>query len=671
MAYIKLKDGTVKQVDDNEFKALIMAKAGEETDAPQSQGYDYTSPDDYTDLYNNAKMVGYSGLDDAQKALFAKAYPLSKAAQSGMSLDDAIKATDAGAKYQTTPAAIGQGYNNAYDKNGRVDITNSDLPMATKAAEYARVPGAIIAGGLASVLSGIQSALVNRDMGLNGALSAGWESAKDQAIPSYDKGILGQDGEGMVADPTNFIPFAGKILGSAPKVAPLISKATNLVSNLPLVDKISSFISNKELPSLVNTAINVVKPVAYGAGYNVASDIANPSTQVDPSKLGHDALVGSAIGGGLGVGGKITKGLGLYYMPNRNMYGEQLGKLGVKDPGKVAETNISNLLDQTSFPINQDKLIAQNEANRVAAGQGMNDALSSVDRNLPYNQPDYTSTPGYDEAARYNLAPVKATEAPNIMTSLPAGYDEANNQLPDNINMFGQYVQKSWPHSSLPGIEINNPESKWFIGKNDWEDIAKNAHENHNIGQTREATKTDEEAVHKLIDKKIANLQSKVNYNAPEIREGEFQTYTINPDRTITPNPLSRVDRVETLAKMKHAVSSQYVPKTDDEIAGREADDAIHDAIENRLEEIPGYKELAAKHKRDYSIAKGLGRYLQAAPRISSEGFARKIPLVNTYGGAGNVYKLGQIMQSPYMLPYVGIARGLGGSIYDGWNHNR
>ena len=645
MAYIKLNDGTIKQVDDDEFKALIMAKAGEETDAPPSQGYNYTSPDDYTDLYNNAKMVGYSGLDDAQKALFDKAYPSSKAAQSGMSLEDARAATDAGAEYQTKPAAIGQGYNNAYDKLGAIDITNSNLPIATKAAEYARVPGAMLAADIASFLSGIQGVYANRDLGLKGAISAGWDAALDQAVPSYNKAVLGLDGEGIVADPANFSPFGtiGKGLGAVGK----------LVSKLPIADKIASYVGGHTLPAILS---NVAKPAMYGAGYGAASDIANPNIQVEPSQLGHDALTSGLIGGGLGIAGEGLKRYGVYNIPGRDKYASQLAKLNVPNPREAARTNIANLLDQTSFPISQDKLANQIEANRVSAGQRMNDALDEVDRKLPYNQPEYTSYPDHDVAAELNIIPVSSAETPNVITAMP-----------DIINTYGQYVQKSWPHNNLPGVEINNPESKWFIGKTDWEDIAKNAHENHNREQSIIPTQTNEKKVHKAIDEKIDNLKAKISYTEPYIREGEFKSHTINPDQTVTPDPLSRVDKVSSLARMKHAVTSQYVPRTNKEIVNREADDAIHEAIENRLEQIPGYKEKAAQAKKDYAIAKGLGQYMQEAVGISNKNEGRNRTGLNTYGLTGNMYKVGQLLQNQHN---IGIANGLRGIGYTGYINN-
>ena len=77
----------------------------EEVDAPQvskSSGYAYSSPEQYQDLYNNAKNVGYSGLDAAQKQLFDEAYPQSLYAKQGRSLAEAHQATD-------RAAGVGQG----------------------------------------------------------------------------------------------------------------------------------------------------------------------------------------------------------------------------------------------------------------------------------------------------------------------------------------------------------------------------------------------------------------------------------------------------------------------------------------------------------------------------------------------------------------------------------
>ena len=652
MSYIQLKNGKTKQVDtDQELKALIVAGAGTQVPAPQSQGYDYSSPDDYNELYENAKTVGYSGLDDAQKALFDKAYPSSKAAQSGMSLEDARKATDAGAEYQTKPAAIGQGYNNAYDKIGAVDITNSKLPIATKVAEYARVPGAMLAADIAMGLSGIQGVYANRDLGVKGALNAGWNTALDQAVPSYNKAVLGQDGEGIVADPANFIPFGtmGKGLGAVGK----------LIGKLPIADKIASFVGKHTLPAVIS---NVAKPAIYGAGYGASSDIANPSIQATPSQLGRDALTSGVIGGGLGIAGEALKRYGVYNIPGRDKYASQLAKLNVPNPREAARTNISNLLDQTSFPISQDKLANQIEANRVSAGKRMNDALDEGGRKLPYNQPDYTSSPAYDIDAEMNFIPTPSTETPKIITNLPE-------DITQRINEYGQQAKDIWPHQQvlMENGELSNRDHPWFIGEKDWEDIAKNAHENHNKEQSIIPTQTNEKKVHKAIDEKIDNLKSKISYSEPYLHEGDFQVNPVTVNQTVTPDPLSRVDKISSLARMKHAVTSQYVPRTNKEIVNREADDAIHSAIEARLEQIPGYKEKAAQAKKDYSIAKGLGQYMQDAVGISNKNEGRNRTGLNTYGLTGNMYKVGQLLQNQHNM---GIANGLRGIGYTGYINN-
>lgn len=62
--------------------------------SPKSQGYAYSSPEEYQDLYNNAKNVGYSGLDENQKKLFDAAYSQSLYAKQGRSLEEAHQATD-------------------------------------------------------------------------------------------------------------------------------------------------------------------------------------------------------------------------------------------------------------------------------------------------------------------------------------------------------------------------------------------------------------------------------------------------------------------------------------------------------------------------------------------------------------------------------------------------
>lgn len=87
-------------LNDQEYNILAGLKSSQP--APQSSGYAYSSPEQYQDLYNNAKSVGYSGLDAAQKKLFDEAYSQSIYAKQGRSLEEAHQATD-------RAAGVGQG----------------------------------------------------------------------------------------------------------------------------------------------------------------------------------------------------------------------------------------------------------------------------------------------------------------------------------------------------------------------------------------------------------------------------------------------------------------------------------------------------------------------------------------------------------------------------------
>lgn len=57
--------------------------------------FKYATKDDYEDLKRNVGEVGYSGLDERQKALFKSQFPQSKFAKAGGTFEDAIKYTDA------------------------------------------------------------------------------------------------------------------------------------------------------------------------------------------------------------------------------------------------------------------------------------------------------------------------------------------------------------------------------------------------------------------------------------------------------------------------------------------------------------------------------------------------------------------------------------------------
>ena len=86
---LKMTDGSSLDLTEDQINQLTPddeAQVAGMTEKPQpAQGPNPVSDDQLHDLYANAKEVGYSGLDQNQKALFDQQYQYSQAAQHGTS----------------------------------------------------------------------------------------------------------------------------------------------------------------------------------------------------------------------------------------------------------------------------------------------------------------------------------------------------------------------------------------------------------------------------------------------------------------------------------------------------------------------------------------------------------------------------------------------------------
>jgi len=88
---------------DNDRTWNILKSEKEYQSKTQPTTYSYNSPEDYELLKRNISEVGYSGLDDNQKALFESQFSASKFARAGGSFDDAVKYVDSQAYRNTNP----------------------------------------------------------------------------------------------------------------------------------------------------------------------------------------------------------------------------------------------------------------------------------------------------------------------------------------------------------------------------------------------------------------------------------------------------------------------------------------------------------------------------------------------------------------------------------------
>jgi len=292
MAYIKLSNGSVKSVDDDELRDLIGAGAGVETDAPNRQpqstqdttpGYAYDSPEDFEDLYANAKAVGYSGLDQAQKDLFNQSYSKSIYARNGKTLKQAQDETDARA-----------------DNAGLSLRSITGLVPATSSG---------LAGGIRAAY----------DDTTGNKLGAAWEGAKEAAGTSYNNAKAGRDISGFVADPTNYlmlVPGAGELnlFDKVPALAekiPAIVKATKIPE---VVGEVAGKALTKigQLPGYIGSALT---QGLSGAGATAASEALDPSEKVTPLSV----AIAGGIGGATGLASKGLSNFGYNIYPNQTL----------------------------------------------------------------------------------------------------------------------------------------------------------------------------------------------------------------------------------------------------------------------------------------------------------------------------------------------------------------
>lgn len=540
--------------------------------APQGTGYNYVKPEDYQDLYANAREVGYSGLDANQKALFDQAYPSSKAAAHGMSLDAVHNVTDQGA------------------------VNNPQLQhpsVMDKIGEALRVPLGTIAAAGAGTLAGANAAY---EAPWGNKLGAYWDAANLQTEDSMNKAIHGEGIEGMIADPANLL--AGGL-----------GKVGEFASKIPLVSKIP--IVGKYIPGAVGAA-------AEGAVQGTASNLLNPSEQLTYET----PLISGLVGGGLSTGGQIAKDVGVQFMPNRGGYATYLNRHGQGED--AVNQNIANLYDQTSFPITQSKLQATNEANRVAAAEGMNQALDTRLGDQPVPTPDAFNGAG---AVFNQPQPAETFVAPQTGVS------------PRLYNNMGEQSAAAYPHA-------NGGQQGWF-SDNEWENLRQAAHKQYEQNTINNPTAPPLAEVKKAIDARIDDIKAKAQLRPAAVPEGSVVVGKIDPATgTIQTVPLPAVRSVQDVSRQKHVVTSQFRPTNNPERVGMEADDVVHEAINQRLNQIPGYKEAAAPYSKQYAIAKGLGKSIELKPDVPT-GWARWAPhIFNTYSGAPNIYKLGSALTS-------------------------
>lgn len=220
----------------------------------QPTTYSYNSPEDYELLKRNVAEVGYSGLDDKQKALFQSQFPSSKFARAGGSFDEAIKYVDSQAP-KTNLQLFKQGYQAARESIGHlINIPLSELDA------------------IQSTKDGPNGTAVLRYPGKDYFERVPLAYKELEEDVKQNKGL-----SGFAADPMNYVGFGVKY------VANPLSK---LVLGTKLVDGIAE---GKNISSVL--ASGAVEGATVG-GLGYVGNVENPTAS---GYLGA-GLVGGAIG---------------------------------------------------------------------------------------------------------------------------------------------------------------------------------------------------------------------------------------------------------------------------------------------------------------------------------------------------------------------------------------
>lgn len=224
-AYNQLSDNDLTQLtpqEQTEYGDLLeKSKATQATQAVPQQApstYSYL-PGDYEDLKHNVGRVGYSGLDERQKALFQSQFPNSKFAKAGGSFEDAVKYVDQNAEVgpiQEQPYTMESALPGEYSTDPRLQQFVKEHP-GTALATAASIPltgGTTTPGMVAGILG-------------SGALGAGGTYVDERLAGNPNAGQSSLI-SGLISGATHGVGTGLTWLGkkiAAPVIASLAKKA--------------------------------------------------------------------------------------------------------------------------------------------------------------------------------------------------------------------------------------------------------------------------------------------------------------------------------------------------------------------------------------------------------------------------------------------------------------
>lgn len=566
-----------------------------------SGGYPYNKQSDFEDLYANAKEVGYSGLDSAQKQLFDQAFPYSIYAQQGNSLDEAHAETDARATGPSTFEKVKAAVGNAANETGTV------LRKAI-APEVATIGG---------VVGGLQGAITNDYQDRTKSIVEGAESS---AKAVYDDAISGKGLAGAVADPTNalfFIPGVGE------------ANALKGVKYIPEgAGKVLGFAGAKEIPSTLGTGLT---QAAIGAGATAASEALNPSSKVD---LG-DMAQGAALGGSLGLVGSGIKNAAIKHYPNADVM------TTTPNSGMTPVTNedIYAQMQSTKFPYAYNQQLEAARNNRLKVGEDYSKAYGEIPERLP----------------QLKNSGFKLEELPTDKPATAERRKEAFRQIaqasvdnPVNLSDFARAKALHQEMFNRPGL--NPAPIEQYIGT-EKDPIFKNMVELEHLKRIKGAIPygPTKHEVDLQLKRKLSDLQTNLELQPKYGIKGLGRILYSDP----------ALIKAQDFGKLRNKNTSQYGVGDPNAMAKKVADAIMHTAIVDRLSEMyPEYKDYLKSHNTNvrYAKAKTIEHYAEkGAP--NPRGLSRALPAIgNNYVIPTIAAKIGALLKGKAGL--VGAALG-------------
>lgn len=428
------------------------------TKSKEGQGYKYHNQEEYEDLYANARQVGYSALDPAQKELFNKAFPYSKAAKT-MTLQEAQAATDADALQNTAPqlSALLPRTMQSRDANA-LDV----------GADVLSIPGRGIASGLDLAWEGLKHAV---NAGGNAARAIGGQAAPmPMQEDDYKQEALQQlqNPKGNLLKDPAFLPSL------------IAGPAVEAIGKIPAIARLVAGV----LPA--GKAGDILAGMLSGAGQGAAIDaIHQMDQQYSPSEGATAAGIG-AVGGAVSpIVSPLVQKLFPYY--TQGIINKNTGEIN-----KNAKTALSDMMNQVSFPGTQEQYLNAYNAIKNNIGSEYDQAINAIpESRLAINQP-FAGIGNPRFVFKKDVADLGKTAKEDYIKTLQGKvpYDVSPDEIQSALDKKIEQLQKSFAYQKpayLHGVSAADEQDAIARNKALQEQLQKYYENYHRQGSEEEA----------------------------------------------------------------------------------------------------------------------------------------------------------------------------------------